>query len=251
MNFGFNDLIIYSSFFVLLFLSLNNKKLRKFYRTKSLGDWVLDLSNLSLQGTIIPLLQVGIIYQGLKSFLPQFENSLSIGFIGGFIINFFIVDYFYYWNHRILHIKKFFYIHLVHHSVTEFDVFATSKNTIWTSFFLVYLPMGALFLFLLDNPYGYLVGAALSGALDLWKHSRFVIENLKLNKITTDYLFIMTPAEHSFHHGRGLFYNYGANLNLWDKIHGTYQKKNAIEDKMGVQLKLNFWQKLLYPVRRN
>jgi hypothetical protein len=51
------------------------------------------------------------------------------------------------------------------------DVFVSARNTAWTTAFLVYPWASSLFLHVLDVRSGYLVGAALTAALDLWRHS--------------------------------------------------------------------------------
>lgn len=127
------------------------------------------------------------------------------------------------------------------------DVFATSRNTLWTSFILIYLWFNALMLYLLQDPSIYLIAMSLSAGLDLWKHSQFLIHQKPLMHFISKYLFIMTPIEHAWHHSQKLNYNYGANLNIFDKLHGTYLANKDYPKKIGLNTQLSFWQKCFKP----
>ena len=124
------------------------------------------------------------------------------------------------------------------------DVFATSRNTLWTSFFIVYLWVGALFIFLLSDPTYFFVGAGCSAALDLWKHSNFLSSTF-----LSDKLFIATPIDHQWHHSSKPHLNYGANFNLWDKLHGTYLREVEKPTSLGIKPGLPLWKSLFFPFK--
>ena len=48
-----------------------------------------------------------------------------------FVISFVVIDYAYYWNHRLLH-GALWRWHAVHHTASRLDVVVTSRNTLWT-----------------------------------------------------------------------------------------------------------------------
>lgn len=165
----------------------------------------------------------------------------------GFLLNMFLVDYLYYWNHRLMHLKSLFPIHMVHHSVNFMDVMATSRNSLWTSLFFVYLWVNGLLLYLTDFNAGFVLGMSLTAALDLWKHSQFLAQQPPWLKAVAKYLFVMTPQEHAWHHSSQLNFNYGANWNLFDKLHRTYIHKDHYPAKLGVKTRLSPMQQFLTP----
>jgi sterol desaturase/sphingolipid hydroxylase (fatty acid hydroxylase superfamily) len=127
------------------------------------------------------------------------------------------------------------------------DVLGTSRNTLWTSLVIIYLWIHTLFLYLLTDPTGYLLGVSLTSALDLWRHSRLLIPaNTRLFQFLSFWLIL--PHDHAWHHCREIHnYNYGANLKIWDKLHGTYYESENLPSPIGISLSLNLFQKLVFP----
>jgi sterol desaturase/sphingolipid hydroxylase (fatty acid hydroxylase superfamily) len=128
------------------------------------------------------------------------------------------------------------------------DVLGTSRNSLWTSFLIIYLWIHTLFLYLLNDSTGYLIGVSLTAALDLWRHSQLAISPQSwLFRFLSPWLIL--PQDHAWHHasdssGR----NYGANLKIWDKLHGTYYYCKEPPASLGIPTTLTLTQKLLYPV---
>ncbi|WP_414622658.1 sterol desaturase family protein [Calothrix sp. CCY 0018] len=240
-------MLVFFTFVILLALTLTNSKQPFIWQKKSREDWLLDGIGLFFQGIIIPFLQINVIFQLYQLLLPDTRASLNLYPIAAFSLSFIFVDYLYYWNHRLFHTRKLWFMHQVHHTVTEMDVLGTSRNTLWTSFFIVYLWIHSLFLYLLQEPYWYILGISLSSALDLWRHSNFTPKvNSWLYYCFSPWLIL--PQDHAWHHSsncdRG---NYGANLKLWDKIHGTYYQSDNLPDSLGINNYLSFTKKLLFP----
>jgi sterol desaturase/sphingolipid hydroxylase (fatty acid hydroxylase superfamily) len=240
-----NAMIVLIAFSLLLLWTLCHRFRWRRLLDKSGQDWLLDSSNLFIQGTAIPWLQTAVFVVLLQAQSPQYQGSVQVGLIGGFFLNFLVVDYIYYWNHRLLHSSALWKTHLVHHSVTEMDVFATSRNTLWTSFLICYLWINSLALFFLDDPRGYLVAAAITASLDLWKHSELQPWSW-LSRVLG--LLLILPRDHAWHHGLDESYgNYGANLKIWDQLHGTWHSSTDMPEKLGVSHELNLLQKLVWP----
>ncbi|MEZ0368720.1 MAG: sterol desaturase family protein [Candidatus Sericytochromatia bacterium] len=237
------------TFYALFAWLLAFREGREMVRSKTRFEWLLDTANLLIQGLAIPALQIGLYFILLKALLPDIQGILKLSWLGGFLLNFIFVDYLYYWNHRLFHSKKLFPVHLVHHSVTQMDVMATSRNTLWTSFLIVYLWANGLFLYLTDFNAGYLVAMSLSACLDLWKHSSLMHSRPEWQMALSKYLFVMTPLDHAWHHAEKLNYNFGANLNLFDKLHGTFTQESAYPARLGVKHRLTPFQQLLFPFR--
>jgi sterol desaturase/sphingolipid hydroxylase (fatty acid hydroxylase superfamily) len=232
------------AFLILLVYTVASQSRRSRMLTKDFDGWVLDLLNLPIQGILVPILQTVFLYGLFEQFVPQLKGSLNIPHTLAFLLNFVLVDYLYYWNHRLLHWKNLWNLHRVHHSVEDMDVLATSRNTVWTTFLIVYVWINSIFIFLLSDPTWYVVGASLSAALDLWKHSNF-----PSSTFISDKLCIATPIDHQWHHSNRPHANYGANFNLWDKIHGTYIRETAKPKTLGIKTELPLWKALLFPFK--
>ncbi|MGB3757225.1 MAG: sterol desaturase family protein [Rivularia sp. (in: cyanobacteria)] len=240
-------MLVFFTFVILLALTVTNSKQPFLWRKKSCEDWLLDGIGLFFQGIAIPFLQITFVFQLYQLLLPHTRASINLYPIAAFSLSFVFVDYLYYWNHRLFHTRKLWFMHQVHHTVTEMDVLGTSRNTLWTSFFIVYLWIHSLFLYLLQEPYWYILGISLSSALDLWRHSNFTPKvNSWLYYCLSPWLIL--PQDHAWHHfsncDRG---NYGANLKLWDKIHGTYYQSDSLPDSLGIKNYLSLTKKLFLP----
>lgn len=244
------DLLILITFWLLVGFSFWLPQGWKRFCLKPLSDWILDVCGLIMQGVVIPALQIGLLYKWLHLTIPTVENSLALPSFAGFFICIVIVDYGYYWNHRWLH-SAAWPIHRVHHTVTQLDVVGSSRNSLWSSFFILYLWAHALMLYCLQDSTGYLWGISITAMLDLWRHSQLgPPPHSWLYRILSPWLIL--PQDHAQHHGgqhdEGQHQaNFGANFNLWDKLHGTYRQCDRFPTSMGVRTKLTFWQKLLYP----
>ncbi|NET02731.1 MAG: sterol desaturase family protein [Sphaerospermopsis sp. SIO1G1] len=244
---SFSQFMIFAAFISLVIYTFGDKISRNKLRIKKIEYWLIDGIGLTTQGVIIPLLQATLVYALYHYLFPHFQGCLQIPAIISFMISFIVIDYVYYWNHRLLHSRVFWNIHQVHHTITEMDVLGTSRNTIWTSFLIIYLWIHPLFIYLLADPTAYLFGVALTSALDLWRHSGLIIsEHNILVAILSPWLIL--PQDHIWHHSAdNKNCNYGANLKIWDKIHGTYYQNQQLPQKLGINTSLNLFQQLLFP----
>jgi sterol desaturase/sphingolipid hydroxylase (fatty acid hydroxylase superfamily) len=57
----------------------------------------------------------------------------------------------------------------------------------------------------------------------------------------------MTPNEHAWHHSNKIRSNYGANFNIFDKLHKTYYRNFIRPDQLGLNINMSFWKKALFP----
>ncbi len=236
-------------FWFLILVILLNPITRKQLFNKPIADWILDTMNLAIQGIGIPLLSTLVLANFYAYYVPQYQGTISLHPVIAILINLFVIDYLYYWNHRLFHTKRLFPIHFVHHTVENMDVMATARNTVWTNLLFVYLWGNSLMIYLLQDPYYYTWGIIASACLDMWKHSSFLRSNSSLLSFLSKYLFIMTPAEHSWHHAENIKNNFGANFNIFDKLHGTHLAKFSLPAKLGLRTNLNLWRKAFYPFR--
>ncbi len=236
-------MIVFITFWVLIIFTLTRQDIR----TISWQDWLLDIAGLLFQGLVIPILQITVVYQGYKMLFSDWENSINLTSSLAFLLSFVVIDYLYYWNHRLLHTAWLWPLHQVHHTMTQRNVFGTSRNTLWTSFFILYLWVHSLFIYLLADPTGYILGVSLTSALDLWRHSEIEPQP---NSFMTRFLspWLILPRDHAWHHSNdSTIGNYGANLKIWDRLHGTYFSHNLPPMSLGITTKLTLIQKIFFP----
>ncbi len=190
---------------------------KKLYR---LNDAVTNIScgiTQQLTGTFLIIFAIGI-YQFIFEHLAIFNipsNAFTL------ILLFILVDFAYYWAHRMSHeINLLWGSHVVHHQSEDYNFSValrqSSLQVIWTSFF--YLPL-ALFGF---NTLDFALIAALTTVYQFWIHTETI---KKLGPL--EYIF-NTPSHHRVHHGRDPKYidkNHAGVLITWDKLFGTFQKE--------------------------
>jgi sterol desaturase/sphingolipid hydroxylase (fatty acid hydroxylase superfamily) len=164
-----------------------------------------------------------------------------------FLLNFVAVDYLYYWNHRLLHTQRFWTTHAVHHSARQADVFITSRNTLWTPLLIVYVWANGALVYLLADPAPFLLAVALTASLDLWRHTVFfAAPGGRLHRLLA--LVLVTPNEHLWHHSSArATCNFGANLSVWDRLHGTFYSPAHRPASLGIPVRLSLWRRLLFP----
>jgi sterol desaturase/sphingolipid hydroxylase (fatty acid hydroxylase superfamily) len=242
-------MIIFASFLILAGLTFVIASARRQLLRRKSRDWLLDAAGLLIQGIAIPFLQITLIYGLFSLLLPQAKGSLALPPWLAFLLNFVVVDYLYYWNHRLLHGRVLWDTHAVHHTAEHLDLFITSRNTLWTSLLIVYLWANGLFIFLLQDPRAFILAASLTASLDLWRHTSFFFRPGSFAHRALA-MMLITPNEHAWHHSRNQTgKNFGANLSLWDRLHGTYYCPAELPHEMGIPLNLNVTRMLLFPFK--
>lgn len=240
-------MILLISFLILAATTFVVRDSRRSVLGRSNGDWVLDAAGLMVQGIVIPLLQTTFVYGLFLLLLPQMKGSLDVHPIVAFLLNFVAVDYLYYWNHRMLHWPGLWDTHAVHHTPSQMDVFITSRNTLWSSLLIVYVWANGFLIFLLKDPRAFIVAVSITASLDLWRHTAFTFKADSMLHQAIAWLFI-TPNEHAWHHSTNKpNKNFGANLSLWDKLHGTYFSPAQLPKALGIPSSLTLTRKLLFP----
>jgi sterol desaturase/sphingolipid hydroxylase (fatty acid hydroxylase superfamily) len=248
------NMIVFLAFIVLIGWNISQFEGRMAWWHKPGTAWVIDMAGLLMQGVVIPLLQLTIIYQLYHYALPLPPGSWQLHPVIALGLSLIGVDYLYYWNHRLLHTQWLWPTHLVHHTVTDMDILGTSRNTLWTSLLIVYLWVHGLFIYLLHDPSWYILGVSLTSALDLWRHSCwYPTAGSWIDRFLQPWLIL--PRDHAWHHAEQSdnnakieqHYNFGANLKLWDKIHGTYYHSKSPPDQLGTPTDLSLSQQLINP----
>lgn len=189
---------------------------------RSRGEWLIDGSGLVIQGAIATLF----------AFVAP-RGRIDVPFAAQFAISFVVIDYAFYWNHRLLH-GAWWRWHAVHHTARRLDVVVTSRNTLWTPLLIVYVWTTAAAVLVLRDPRGWLVGVSMTAALDLWRHSSMAVPTRARRALS---LAMITPHEHAWHHSTSRHdVNFGANLSIWDRMHGTYAAPDEAPGSLGVNL---------------
>ena len=139
----------------------------------------------------------------------------------------FIGTFFFYWWHRVRHLKGFWLIfHQIHHSPSRIEAM--------TSFYKhpIEILSDAILSALILYP---LLGCSMMGAF--WYNCFAGIgEYLYHSNIKTPKwfrYFIQTPELHSIHHQFGVHkYNFG-DIPIWDRIFGTYKDTTKFAERCG------------------
>ena len=133
---GLDLIIIFMTFSALTLMSLLIDENRTRVLSRTPAEWLYDGVGLIIQGVMIPALPF-LLLPLLRMILPNLNGSLTFPGWIQFLFSFVVVDYLYYWNHRVLHHKMYWSLHRLHHSSRLLDVLSTSRNSLITSFLFV------------------------------------------------------------------------------------------------------------------
>ena len=137
-----------------------------------------------------------------------------------------LVDFIFYWKHRLAHEIRFMWAsHSIHHSSQKFNL-STALRQEWSGRFL-----GIFFYLILPfigfHPLMILLVQAMSLIYQYWIHTEII------RKMPKWFEFIMnTPSHHRVHHGSNDIYldkNHAGVFIIWDRIFGTFQKELSEE----------------------
>lgn len=234
-------------FLAALTILWHSSRAEMFKRTAA--DWIVDGLSLVIHFLILPILG-GLIVTTLGLYIePAWKGSVELHPGLALVLNFVLIDYIWYWNHRMMHSKtKLWNLHAVHHSARILDAFATARNSAWSPLFFIYLWFSSLGIFLLKDPEWFLYGGSLGLFINVWGHSRFTpAPGSRLHKILSSVL--ITPVEHHWHHSNENNYcNFATSFSFWDRIHGTYYSPGRWPKTLGYSPNLNIVRQIVYPV---
>jgi alkylglycerol monooxygenase len=223
-------------FFLLIGIELLVERFtqKKLYR---LPDAVSNIScgiTSQLSGLFLAILGIMIyqlVFENFALFAP--DNTTWLYWIGLILL----VDFAYYWAHRMSHeVNLFWGGHVVHHQSEEYNLSValrqSSLQVIWT--FAFNLPIALLGFSTTDFVYV----SAFNTLYQFWIHTETIG---KLPRWIE--LIFNTPSHHRVHHGRNPKYidkNHAGSLIIWDRMFGTFQ---AEEEKptYGITKPLQSW----------
>lgn len=220
---------------------------RKRMLARTRTDWVVDLASVVIHFFIAPALQVYVTYALLRSWAPGLRGVLP-GTLGVSLLLYALVDYAWYWNHRLFHTDTVFWnLHRAHHKPQTVDVMATSRNPLITHFFRVYLWLVGFFVFLLADPTLFFEIAAVGSVVIFWGHTSFCLPaGSRIEWVVSRIL--TTPRQHLWHHSRGnLRCNFGSVLSVWDRMHGTLHESAELPAAYGDPTAETAWRQLIWP----
>lgn len=232
---------------LLVLMSVLSKFGLQVLRRRQAADWVLDCISLANHFFILPMLQMAVVFPLLNLVIPHLKGTVTIGWGLAIVFNM-IIDYGWYWNHRVFHARtRLWSLHAVHHEPQELDVFKTPRNTFWSPVLMVYFWFIPLFIFIAVDPLPFLFVAGVSLVINFWGHTHFNFpENSLPRKFAS--LFLIQPKDHYWHHSSTQTYcNFATVYNFWDRLHGTWHASEETPQKLGFKLNYSLTRKIFLP----
>jgi sterol desaturase/sphingolipid hydroxylase (fatty acid hydroxylase superfamily) len=170
-----------------------------------------------------------LVYQHIR-FITIEPSLLS------YIALFILVDFCYYWAHRMSHeVSLFWGGHVVHHQSEDYNFSVAlrqgSFQAIWTAIF--YLPLAVIGF----DTLSFVFINALVTIYQFWIHTE------KIGKLGPLEWVFNTPSHHRVHHGRNPKYidkNHAGVFIIWDRMFGTFQEEEE-RPTYGVTTPVNSW----------
>jgi len=193
-------------------------------------DWFYITFNRLVMLPFISWLIVTCVWNSEAVVYPEGANPTPVDFFNGivaFAVVFALSDFTYYASHRIVHRFPTLYtfIHKHHHGEAEpIRGWADTCNAHPTDFFYTGFctsPMSVLWLMPKGSVHIYAIAAC------LWVNS--FVGSLGHCRLDLNVFFFNTRF-HAGHHGRSTC-NFAQNIELWDRIFGTYKDYSEIVDK--------------------
>ncbi len=204
-------------FFILIGVELwvARRRGREVYR---FNDALVDLST-GISQQVAVIFYKGLLFAAytLCYQLRFFELSAKSALTWLFAIV--LVDFSYYWWHRLSHEVNFLWAaHVVHHSSEDYNLAVALRQSVLTP--LTILPFHLPAALLGVPPLVMLAVDSFNTLYQFWIHTQLVEKMGALER------WINTPASHRVHHAinpRYLDKNYGGTFIVWDRLFGTYE----------------------------
>lgn len=194
---------------------------RKGLQAYRLNDAVVDLSCGILQQVTLVFCAAALV----SAYVVVYERYRLITFPAGsawpWLVAFVLVDFTYYWWHRLSHRVSFLWAaHVVHHQSEDYNLAVALRQSVATAWTILpfHLPLALLGI----PPLVFLTVDSLSTLYQFWIHTRLI------GKLGWFELVFNTPAQHRVHHAANARYldrNYAATLCVWDRIFGTFEEE--------------------------
>jgi sterol desaturase/sphingolipid hydroxylase (fatty acid hydroxylase superfamily) len=241
------QIVLYSFLFMLLVLTLITKQSQIQFLKRTKSDWVLDITSLAMHSFVLPLLNVLLLYKLLDLIIPELKGTVDFGWPGTILFHS-LLDYGWYWNHRLFHSRTFIWnFHKVHHAPENLDILKTPRNSILSHFMMLYWWLIGIATFVALDPACILFVASIGLMINFWGHSPFDFPKDSKVKAIVSSIFI-TPCDHHWHHSSKMSYcNFATVFSFWDRMHGTLHRTGDFPDKYGFPTKDSTLKQLFYP----
>lgn len=219
--------------FLLLEIIFPIRKNRVFFSARKFGNIALypliSITSIFSKGVCVWFIMTYIPLSGVSMF--SFSSVYPLAYI---CFSFLILDLSMYVQHRLFHRSSLLWgIHALHHTDTEIDVttyFRHHPLEIFISIVLVYLTVIIFGI----NQEVLIFYFFVNTIFQLIQHSNIAIPS-KVNRWLV--YAIVTPTFHSQHHSvirKEADTNYSTIFSIWDRIFGTYYKKDSSPATFGV-----------------
>ena len=148
--------------------------------------------------------------------------TLELDSVWTVLLLFLLVDFGYYWYHRVSHRMRWFWtLHAVHHSTNRYNLSAIWRTGLTRPLIgigIFWVPLAWLGF----SPEVIYIAIALDIIYQIWIHNTWMPKLGWLEKV------INTPSLHRVHHAANLEYldaNYGGILIIFDRMFGTYAEE--------------------------
>ena len=209
-------LIVFAEYFYSLY-----SKIPLYSRRQTLANFACGVLQLIL--VLIFAKYFLVFYSEIQSSVGLFHFDLSWK---TWVLAIFLVDFVYYWNHRLHHQIPFFWgLHAVHHQSPEIN-FSNGLRPAVLSFFTTAPSYMVLALFGIPGSIFFIVQTGQT-SLQIFAHTRMPLRFGFIEKI------FVFPSDHRVHHGTQSQYlnkNYGAFFIFWDHIFGTYKAEGEVPE---------------------
>ena len=210
-----------------------------FFKLLTIGVYIWVADHFAIQRFlfVVPSWPDGLPFIGSRS-LPRFE--VRIPELLSWSVVFVLVDFAYYWSHRMSHeVHVLWAGHVVHHSSEEYNLAVALRQSSLHGLmtWVFYIPLA-----LIGVPWQMFVTCnAINLVYQFWIHTRAVG---RLGWATE--AVMNTPSHHRVHHGVNPKYqdrNYAGVFITWDKLFGTFVREEE-EPVYGITHPLGSWNPL-------
>ncbi len=214
-----------------------------------LGDLLTNFTISLVYQIVRKALFVGLFAAALSFCAKLSPWQLDPSAVWVWILCFLLVDFLYYWDHRLGHeLNILWSFHNIHHSSEHFHLAVASRlSWIEESYRWIFLAPAAL----VGIPIPVILLTKLFHRYyQFWVHSDYI------GKLGWFEIVFVTPSQHRVHHGRNPEYidkNYGGVLAIWDRLFGTFVEEQApvsyglieqIQTLNPLKIQIIGWQKL-------
>ncbi len=206
---------------------------KKVYR---LNDSITDINMGILDRTLDIFAKVVVIGAYILCFESFHILEISLYSPLAWVIAFVLVDFCFYWSHRMCHQINFLWAcHVVHHSSEEMNLTVALRQSATESLFTwtFYLPLA-----LIGFPWPmWIICYQINLLYQFWVHTQMV------GKLGPAEWVMNTPSHHRVHHGADEKYidkNHAGVFIIWDRMFGTFREEEE-SPTYGIVTPLKSW----------